>query len=215
MIHVQDKKTMLNQGVLIFVYLGALSLIEYFVAIAFDAVPILVLVLLIKAVLVAYYYMHIYKLNLESRIEDEGSYEYKTGTNRLGLWLFLVSDSFVFAGLMVTRMNLLGLTRPPLNQALGLFITMILLVSSFFMNRGETLMNNGDRKGYVRNVLITFILGVVFLLGVVLVEWPTAIREGLTPSSGPYGAVFFMMTGMHAFHVITGLIFLMIVYRNA
>ena len=39
--------------------------------------------------------------------------------------------------------------------------------------------------------------------------------EGITPSSGPYGAVFFMMTGMHAFHVITGLLFLMIVYRNA
>jgi cytochrome c oxidase subunit III len=215
MIHVQDKKTMLNQGVLIFVYLGVLSLIEYFIAIAFDAVPLLVLVLLIKAVLVAYYYMHIYKLSLESHAEDEGSYEYKTGTNRLGLWLFLVSDSFVFAGLMATRMNLLGLTRPPLNQLLGLFITIILLVSSFFMNRGETMMNNGDRKGYLRNVLITFILGVVFLLGVVLVEWPTAIREGLTPSSGPYGAVFFMMTGMHALHVITGLIFLMIVYRNA
>ncbi len=215
MIHVQDKKSMLNQGVLIFVYLGALSLIEYFIAIAFDAVPLLVLVLLIKAVLVAYYYMHIYKLSLESHVEDEGSYEYKTGTNRLGLWLFLISDSFVFAGLMVTRMNLLGLTRPPLNQALGLAITMVLLISSFFMNRGETLMNNGDRKGYLRNVLITFILGVVFLLGVVLVEWPTAIREGLTPSSGPYGAVFFMMTGMHAFHVVTGLIFLMIVYRNA
>jgi cytochrome c oxidase subunit 3 len=215
MIHVQDKKTMLNQGVLIFVYLGVLSLIEYFIAVAFDAVPLLVLVLLIKAVLVVYYYMHIYKLSLESHVEDEGSYEYKTGTNRLGLWLFLISDAFVFAGLMVTRMNLLGPTRPHLNQALGLFITMILLVSSFFMNRAETQMNNGDRKGYLRNVMITFVLGVVFLLGVVLVEWPTAIREGLTPSSGPYGAVFFMMTGMHAFHVVTGLIFLAIVYLNA
>ena len=215
MIHVQDKKTMLNQGVLIFVYLGVLSLIEYFIAIAFDMVPLLVVILLIKAVLVTYYYMHIYKLNLESHVEDEGSYEYKTGTNRLGLWLFLVSDSFVFAGLMVTRMNLLGLTRPPLNQVLGLLIPMVLLISSFFMNRGETLMNNGDRKGYLRNILITFILGAMFLLGVVTVEWPTAIREGLTPSSGPYGAVFFMMTGMHAFHVLTGLIFLVIVYRNA
>ena len=167
MIHVQDKKTMLNQGVLILVYLAVLSLIEYFVAIAFDAVPILIVVLLIKAVLVVYYYMHIYKLSLKSHVEDEGSYEYKTGTNRLGLWLFLVSDSFVFAGLMVTRMNLLGLTRPPLNQALGLLITGVLLMSSFFMNRGETLMNNGDRKGYLRNIMITFVLGLVFLLGVV------------------------------------------------
>lgn len=215
MIHVQDKKAALNQGVLIFVYLVALSIIEFFVAVAFDAVPLLIIVLLVKAVLVVYYYMHIYKLSLESHVEDEGSYEYKTGTNRLGLWLFLVSDAFVFAGLMVTRMNLLGLTRPHLNQALGLLVTGVLLLSSFFMNRGETLMNNGDRRGYLRNVLITFVLGLVFLLGVVMVEWPTAIREGVTPSSGPYGAVFFMMTGMHAFHVLTGLIFLMVVYFNA
>jgi cytochrome c oxidase subunit 3 len=215
MIHVQDKKTMLNQGMIIFIYLVALSVLEFFIAVAFDAVPLLVVVLLIKAVLVVYYYMHIYKLNLESHVEDEGSYEYKTGTNRLGLWLFLVSDAFVFAGLMVTRLNLLGMTRPHLNQVLGLFVTAVLLISSFFMNRGETMMNNGDRKGFLRNVLITFILGLMFLLGVVFVEWPTAIREGVTPSSGPYGAVFFMMTGMHAFHVVTGLIFLMIVYLNA
>ena len=215
MIHVQDKKTMLDQGVIIFIYLVALTVLEFFIAVAFDAVPLLIVVLLVKAVLVVYYYMHIYKLNLESHAEDEGSYEYKTGTNRLGLWLFLISDSFVFAGLLVTRLNLLGLTRPHLNQVLGFFVTAVLLISSFFMNRGETMMNNGDRKGFLRNVLITFFLGLAFLLGVVLVEWPTAIREGVTPSSGPYGAVFFMMTGMHAFHVLTGLLFLMIVYRNA
>ena len=47
-------------------------------------------------------------------------YEYKTGTNRLGLWLFLVSDAFVFAGLMVTRMNLLGLTRPAPQSVSGI-----------------------------------------------------------------------------------------------
>ena len=213
--HTLDKKAMLNQGVLIFVYLVVLTMLEFFVAVAFVAVPILVVVAVIKAALVVYYYMHVYKLNLESHIEDEHSYEYKTGTNRLGLWLFLVSDSFVFAGLMVMRINLLGFTRPHLNQILGLVVTAVLLISSFFMNRGETLMNNGDRKGFLRNILITFGLGLAFLIGVVFVEWPTAIREGVTPSSSVYGAAFFMMTGMHAFHVLTGLIFLMIVYLNA
>lgn len=215
MVHTLDKKGMLNQGIIIFVYLAALTVLEYFVAVAFDAVPILIITAVIKAALVVYYYMHIYNLNLESHIEDENSYEYKTGTNRLGLWLFLISDAFVFAGLMVMRINLLGLTRPHLNQALGLLVTAVLLISSFFMNRGETMMKNGDRKGFLRNIMITFFLGLIFLLGVVFVEWPMAIREGVTPSSGPYGAAFFMMTGMHAFHVVTGLIFLAIVYRNA
>jgi len=204
---------MLSQGVFIFVYLAVLTALEYLVAISFKSVPLLVVVALIKAGLVVYYYMHVHKLNLESEI-DEHAYDYKAGTNRLGLWLFLVSDSFVFGGLMVMRINLLGLTRPELNQLLGLGVTAVLLISSFFMNRGETLMHNGDRQGFLRNTAITFVLGLGFLLGVVLVEWRLAIHEGLTPDSGPAGAAFFMMTGMHAFHVFTGLILLAIVMAN-
>ena len=205
---------MLSQGVFIFIYLAVLTALEFLVAISFNSVRLLVVVALIKAALVVYYYMHVYKLNLESEA-DEHSYDYKAGTNRLGLWLFLISDSFVFGGLMVMRINLLGLTRPELNQLLGLAVTAVLLISSFFMNRGETLMHNGDRRGFLLNTAITFVLGLGFLLGVVLVEWRLAIHEGLTPDSGPAGAAFFMMTGMHAFHVFTGLILLAIVMANA
>ena len=214
MVHTQDKKFMLGQGVVIFVYLAILTGLEFLVAISFDSVPLLVVVALVKAALVAYYYMHVYKLNLESENEEIESYEYKSGTNRLGLWLFLVSDTFVFAGLMAMRINLLGLTRPELNQFLGLGVTAVLLISSFFMNRGETLLHNGDRQGFLWNTAMTFVLGLGFLLGVVLIEWPTASAEGLTPSSGVAGAAFYMMTGMHAFHVFTGLIILVIVWLN-
>ena len=214
MVHTQDNKMMLGQGVLIFVYLAVLTALEFFVAITFQSVPLLAVVAVVKAGLVLYYYMHVYKLNLDSELDDE-SYDYKAGTNRLGLWLFLVSDSFVFAGLMAMRVNLLGLTRPELNQWLGLAVTAVLLISSFFMNRGETMIHNGNRQGFLTNVAITFLLGLGFLLGVIFVEWRLAIAEGLTPSSGTAGAAFFMMTGMHAFHVLTGLILLAIVWVNA
>jgi cytochrome c oxidase subunit 3 len=204
---------MLGQGVLIFIYLAVLTALEFFVAISFGSVVLLAVVAAVKAALVVYYYMHVYKLNLESEIDD-ASYDYKAGTNRLGLWLFLVSDTFVFAGLMIMRINLLGLTRPALNQTLGLAVTAVLLISSFFMNRGETMIHNGNRKGFLRNTAVTFVLGLGFLLGVVLVEWRLAIHEGITPGSSPAGAAFFMMTGMHAFHVFTGLILLAIVWIN-
>ena len=214
MIHTQEKTSLLSQGVFIFIYLAILTALEFFVAVTFKSVALLVVVALIKAALVVYYYMHIYKLNLESEIEEH-SYDYKAGTNRLGLWLFLISDSFVFGGLMVMRINLLGLTRPELNQLLGLAVTSVLLISSFFMNRGETLMHSGDRRGFLLNTGITFLLGLGFLLGVILLEWRLAIHEGMTPDSGPAGAAFFMMTGMHAFHVFTGLILLGIIMANA
>ncbi len=218
MTHTEDKKTMLSQGVYIFVYLAVLTGLEFFVAVTFKSVPILVVVALVKAALVLYYYMHIYKLNADHEGDHE-SYEYKSGTNRLGLWLFLVSDSFVFGGLMVMRINLLGLTHPNLNQLLGLGVTSVLLISSFFMNRGETMIKNGDRQGFLNNTLVTFVLGFLFLIGVVFVEWRIAAHEGLVasfgdPAKGPVGAVFYMMTGMHAFHVLTGLVFLAIVWLN-
>src|SRR3990172_5380571 len=213
MSHTQDKASALTQGMVIFVYLAVLTAVEFFIAITFRAVSILVVVAIVKAALVMYYYMHIYKLNEPSE-GDEHSYAYKTGTNRLGLWLFLLSDSFVFGGLMVVRLNLLGMTRPELNQLLGLAVTSVLLISSFFMNRGEVAMEHGDRQQFIRNTSLTLLLGVLFLVGVVGLEWPTAIHEGITPDSGAAGAVFFMMTGMHALHVFTGVIFHLVVILN-
>jgi cytochrome c oxidase subunit 3 len=220
---------MLIQGILIFVYLAILTGLEFFIAVSFNNVPLLVVVALVKSVLVIYYYMHVYKLSLETELDD-ASYDYKAATNRLGLWLFLISDSFVFGGLLLMRINLLGMSRPELSQTLGLFVTAVLLISSFFMNRGETMLHNGDRQGFLSNTLITMILGAAFLLGVVLIEWHTvpmiadpvlhlfgeaAGAEPLKPTSGVAGAAFFMMTGMHAFHVFTGLILLGIVWYNA
>lgn len=214
MSHTQDKSSAFRQGLLIFIYLAVLTGLEFFVAITLDAVIVLIVIALVKAGLVLYYYMHIYKLNEEQENEDRHSNDYKTGTNRLGLWLFLLSDSFVFGGLMVMRFNLLGLTRPNLNQSLGLLVTAVLLISSFFMNRAETAMAHGDQRGFVTGTISTLVLGIGFIAGVVGVEWPAAIREGITASSGTPGAAFFMMTGMHAFHVLTGVIFLLIVLNN-
>ncbi len=142
---------------------------------------------------------------------DTHSYAYRASTLRLGLWLFFVSDAFVFGGLLVSRFYLLGNTRPHLEQYLGLIVTSVLLVSSFFMNRAEVQISQGDRKGFIRSLIITMVLGTIFLLGVVGVEWQIA---PFGPSDGPEGAVFYMMTGMHAFHVLTGVIFLGIVLRN-
>ncbi len=140
------------------------------------------------------------------------SYAHRLATNRLGLWLFLLSDAFMFGGLFITRVYLWGDTRPELNQTLGLIVTSMLLISSFFMNRAETAMAHGDRKGFLRGTLVTIVLGIAFLAGVIGVEWQIA---PFGVSEDAYGAVFFMMTGMHAFHVLTGVIFLLIVWNNA
>lgn len=143
--------------------------------------------------------------------DEKHTYAYRTATSRLGLWLFLISDSFVFGGLLVSRFYLLGLHRPELNQFLGLMVTSVLLISSFFMNRAEVQISLGNRRGFVTSMLITMGLGILFLAGVVGVEWRTA---PFGPGDSATGAIFYMMTGMHAFHVLTGVVLLAIILRN-
>lgn len=78
-------------------------------------------------------------------------YRRKTATNRIGLWLFILSDLFVFGGLFVSRFYLLGAAeRPEVSQIVGLIVTVILLVSSFFMNRAEIAAAHDDRKAFLR-----------------------------------------------------------------
>ena len=140
-------------------------------------------------------------------------YRVKAANNRLGLWLFLFSDAFVFIGLLVTRFNLMPDARPELDQNLGLVVTSVLLASSFFMNRAEIAAGAGDNKNFLRNTLLTMVLGIIFLVGVVFVEWPAA-AEHLSLTEGVAGSVFYTMTGFHAFHVLTGVIFLFVVWNN-
>jgi cytochrome c oxidase subunit 3 len=140
-------------------------------------------------------------------------YRYKTNSNRLGLWLFIISDAFVFLGLLVSRFYLLGFDyHPETNQVLGVIITLMLLLSSYTMYRGEVSMSFGDTPGFIRNAMFTMILGTLFLIGVVGVEW------GTSPAGTADGAVwslFYTMTGFHAFHVLTGVFIIFTVWRKA
>jgi len=201
---------LLRQGLVVFIFLAFLTLVEFFIAITNQSLLLLLIVALIKGGLVMYYYMHVYKLSEEGD-QNQHSDDWKLRTNRLGLWLFILSDAFVFGGLLVTRFNLLGLTRPDLNQYLGLAVTAVLLISSFFMNRAETQMGQGNQKGFLISTAVTMLLGIGFLAGVMGVEWQEA---PFSVGDSAYSAVFFIMTGMHAFHVLTGVIFLGIIFNN-
>lgn len=207
----QNHSVSLRQGLLIFIILAFLTFIEFFIAISSQSLLLLAIVAVIKAGLVLYYYMHVYKLVESDSATGHHSAEWKLSTNRLGLWLFILSDAFLFSGLFVTRFNLLGLIRPDLNQYLGLLVTAVLLVSSFFMNRAETQMSQGNQKGFLVSTAITMLLGIGFLAGVIGVEWRDA---PFSAGDSAASAVFFMMTGMHAFHVLTGVIFLGIILNN-
>ena len=144
---------------------------------------------------------------------DDRSPAERLAANRLGLWLFIASESFLFAAVISARYYLLCTEVPEeLSRPLGMVISVVLLSSSLFAFRAETAAAFGDRRGFVRNTQATILMGVVFMGGVVL-EW----REGLElfPPSTLYGSVFFTLIGLHAFHVLSGLAVLGLVWRLA
>jgi cytochrome c oxidase subunit 3 len=205
------KSSAMQLGLLVLGALAVLTAAEFAIALTVNIWQVLAVIPIIKALLVLYYYMHINRLFEEDKDLNRESYSYKLATNRLGLWLFLISDSFIFGGLMISRINLLGLTRPDLIQILGLIVTSVLLISSFFANRAEIAIAHGDRKQFILSTALTMSLGILFLVGVIGVEWRLA---PFGPQTNLAGAVFYIMTGFHAFHVFTGVIFLAIVLRN-
>ena len=130
--------------------------------------------------------------------------------NRLGLWLFILSESMLFGGLLMVRFSLLGTyTHEELSQMTGLIITAILLLSSFTAYQAERSINKGNVADLKRFLMVTLGLGAAFTAGVAF-EWYEALEA--FPPSTPFGSVFFTMTGLHAFHVISGLVIIAIVY---
>lgn len=148
----------------------------------------------------------------------EDNYTVALHNNRLGLWLFFISEAFLFGGLLVTRFYLWGNTRPEVDQLVGLIITSVLLLSSLVMNLSEKAMEHGNRRMFSIGMIATAIMGLIFLFGVMIFEWgifPSIYQGHLTPWDSMYGAVVFAMTGMHAIHVISGVIFILIVWNLA
>ena len=106
------------------------------------------------------------------------------------------------------RFYIAGTDRPEeLDQLLGLGITSILLLSSLTAYRSEVAIAHGDRKNFFRFLAATIVLGLVFVVGVGF-EWYSA---EFSPSD-PFGTAFFSMTGLHATHVISGIVMLGLVF---
>jgi cytochrome c oxidase subunit 3 len=128
--------------------------------------------------------------------------------NRFGLWLFFISDGLLF-GIMAAARFAIADTHvdEEISQVLGLGITGILLASSLTAYLADAAISNGNIRRGQMMFLVTIVLGAIFLGGVV-VEWSIAEFS----ASEPYGTAFFSMTGMHATHVATGLLFLMLAW---
>jgi len=144
--------------------------------------------------------------------------------SRLGMWLFLFTEMLLFGGLFIVysvyryrNADAFHLASEELSVLIGTVNTIILLISSATIAMSITAIRKKDKKVALILLGATTFLGLIFLLNKYF-EWGEHITEHIYPGSSVlslrgqgdvlfYGLYFFM-TGLHALHIIIGLIFI-------
>ena len=104
-----------------------------------------------------------------------------------------------------------GTETQAMGWGLPLVNTMILVTSSVTLHFAHTGLEQNKRKQLTGMLLLTLILGVIFL-GLQGYEYVLAYRDlGLRLDSGIYGNTFFILTGFHGMHVFLGALILFFV----
>jgi cytochrome c oxidase subunit 3 len=130
---------------------------------------------------------------------------------RLGIWLFLATEVLLFGGLF-TAYAVFRVKEPALFHAgslkldrlLGAANTAILICSSLAVALGLAAIREGKRKGLVACLSATLLLAALFL-GVKGYEYSEHFARREFPGTDLFFSLYFMMTGLHAFHVLAGM----------
>ena len=149
--------------------------------------------------------------------------EQQKEVSTLGMWVFLVTEVMFFGGLFLAYMvyrrlfpEVFSTASNTLNIVIGAVNTAVLLCSSFTMVLAVHAAQIGSRKAIVVFLILTMLLGGVFL-GVKAYEWNEKFEEHHVP--GPsfhlegtamqgqaqlFFSLYFAMTGLHALHMVIG-----------
>ena len=134
------------------------------------------------------------------------------------MWTFIITDGLLFAGFL-TGYGYLRIANPDwpvaaevFNLMFIAFMTFVLISSSATMGSAVAAAHLGDRKKTFLFLVLTILGGLIFL-SCQAYEWTHLIREGARLASNPwgnplFGASFFLLTGFHGSHVLSGVIIL-------
>ena len=148
--------------------------------------------------------------------------------SKIGMWLFIFTEMLLFAGLFLVysvyryrNPQAFHLAAEELDTFMGTLNTLILLVSSMTVAMSITAIQKGQKKHTLILLGITLFLAFVFLVNKYF-EWGAKFSHGLYPGSEYlvelghgdvlFFGLYFFMTGLHALHIVVGIIILGVIY---
>ena len=157
---------------------------------------------------------------LQHHFNDMGQ---QLDASKIGMWLFLVTEVLMFGGLFVGY-GIMHAKHPAaflaahhhLNRMMGAVNTVVLLTSSFTMVMAVWAAQTSRKKLLILFLVLTLLCAGAFL-GVKFFEYQHKFEEGLLPGSFythqgdtvpgqfMFFSFYFMMTGLHGFHVVGGM----------
>ncbi|MBW6496957.1 MAG: cytochrome c oxidase subunit 3 family protein [Bacteroidales bacterium] len=141
--------------------------------------------------------------------------------DKMGMWLFIFTELLLFGMLFVVyavyrsmHPEAFKLGGDELDVVMGTINTIILLISSMTVAMSISAMQKGNKKLALTLLTITLIIAVVFLVNKYF-EWGAKFEYGFNPGApellelGPgtilFFGLYFIMTGIHALHIIIGI----------
>jgi heme/copper-type cytochrome/quinol oxidase subunit 3 len=140
------------------------------------------------------------------------------------MWVYLVTDAMMFGGFLIAYANLRSLTSwPDPADVLGIQIsgaaTFILICSSVSMVMAVQSSAQASRRGLLTWLGLTILGGLVFL-GIQVMEYTHLLAHGMgfaqfAHGNDLFGSTFYTITGFHGLHVLTGVIFNLVIWIKA
>ena len=154
-----------------------------------------------------------------------GKSPFGTSWRKFMMWIFIISDALTFMAFLVAYgfMRSISPMWPKqtevFNMVLITFMTFVLISSSAVMAMAVGAARAANPKLAFRFLVLTIVGGFIFL-GCQAFEWSHLIEEGARLTHNPWGvpqfaASFFVITGFHGFHVLSGVTILAIVAIRA
>jgi heme/copper-type cytochrome/quinol oxidase subunit 3 len=144
----------------------------------------------------------------------------ETPTPRLAIWWIVASEIVIFGGLLGSYV-MHRIAHPEWGNAAihtntwaGAFNTFVLLTSSLSAVLAHQAAEQGNGKLAAQRLLMTIGGGAVFLI-VKSIEWTHEIHMGYTITANTFWSFYYTAAGLHAIHVIAGMIIMGFVAKDA